>query len=79
MAKKEDFAHKGRKFTLEAFPIGYTGKSGCAIYPEGQTRGMAMFEPDAVFVHGKLVHYDSDDEAIQAGKDYIRGDFLYEQ
>lgn len=56
--------------------MGDTGKWGCAIYPEGKPPGFALFEPDAVYRHGRLSHFDSDDEAIAAGKFHIRTDFL---
>jgi len=73
---QEEFTHKGRKFTIEAFPIGDTGKWGCAIYPHGQLRGIALFEPDAVYKHGKLVDFLAPHEAISAGKSYVIGDLL---
>jgi hypothetical protein len=74
----EDFMHKGRQFSISSFPIGATGQFGCAIYPVGKFKGLALFEPDAVYKYGKLVHFDSEAEAIKAGKDYIRQDLLYD-
>ena len=73
---KEVFESAGREYTIEAFPIGGTGKWGCAVYPLHQSRGVALFEPDAEYVHGRLVHFDTDHEAVAGGKAYILTEFL---
>jgi hypothetical protein len=73
---KEVFVSAGREYTIEAFPIGGTGKWGCAVYPLRKSRGVALFEPDAEYVHGRLVHFDTDLEAVAGGKDYILTEFL---
>ena len=36
----------------------------------------ALFEPDAEYVHGRLVPFDSDRQAVAAGKAYILAEFL---
>jgi hypothetical protein len=73
---KEVFEYAGREYTIEAFPIGGTWKWGCAVYPRGQARGVALFEPDAEYVHGRLVPFDTDREAVAGGKAYILAEFL---
>jgi hypothetical protein len=70
------FVHKDREYTIESFPIGDTGQWGCAIYPPGSIRGVALFEPDAVYANGKLVGLASDAEAIEAGRFHISAEFL---
>jgi len=73
---KEVFESAGREYTIEAFRIGETGTWGCAVYPKNQSRGVALFEPDAEYVHGRLVPFDTDRQAVAAGKAYILAEFL---
>lgn len=73
---KEVFESAGREYTIEAFPIGDTGRWGCAVYPRHQARGVALFEPDAEYVHGRLVPFDTDRDAVAGGKAYILAEFL---
>ena len=73
---KEVFESAGREYTIEAFPIGGTGKWGCAVYPLSHARGVALFEPDAEYVHGRLVHFDTDGDVVAGGKAYILAEFL---
>lgn len=71
-----EFQYKDRKFSIATFPIGNSGQWGCSIYPYGSSRGLALFEPDAVFAQGKLVGLASEEEAIEAGRSYVRSEFL---
>jgi hypothetical protein len=73
---REVFESAGREYTIEAYSIGDTGKWGCAVYPRRQVRGIALFEPDAQFVQGRLVPFDTDREAVAGGKAYILAEFL---
>lgn len=73
---KEVFEAAGREYTIEAFRIGGTGQWGCAVYPLGHARGIALFEPDAEYVHGRLVPFNTDREAVAGGKAYILAEFL---
>ena len=73
---KEVFESAGREYTIEAFQIGDTEKWGCAVYPLGLARGIALFEPDAEFAHGRLVPFDTDRESVAGGKAYILAEFL---
>jgi hypothetical protein len=73
---KEVFESAGREYTIEAIPIGGSGKWGCAVYPRHQARGVALFESDAEYVHGRLAHFDTDREAVAGGKAYILAEFL---
>jgi hypothetical protein len=72
----EIFVHAGREYRIEAFPIGSTGAWGCAVYPKDQARGVALFEPDAEYVRGRLVPFATDREAVAGGRAYLLAEFL---
>ena len=72
----EAFEHAGREYRIEAFPIGGTGAWGCAVYPKGQARGVALFEPDAEYTRGRLVPFATEGEAVAGGKAYLLTEFL---
>jgi hypothetical protein len=74
---EEQFTHKGMTFDIETFPIaGKANKFGCGITRVGGTRGLVLCEPDAVKNNGRHSEFDSEAEAIFAGKAHIKTEFL---
>ncbi|MBX9677433.1 MAG: hypothetical protein K2X38_01630 [Gemmataceae bacterium] len=74
-------AKNGKKFDVCGLQVGT--KWWCVIYPTDATgkaiaRGLILAEPHAVQNHGPFVTFDTEDAAIQAGKNVIEQDFMNE-
>ena len=74
---QQSFTHKGMDFDIETFPIdGKPNKYGCVITRVGSPQRLVLCEPDAVKQHGRISEFDSEKEAIEAGKFHITTEFL---
>lgn len=70
------FVFMGQRFDIEPFPVPSTKKLGCAVYPEHEIGGFALTIPHATRNPGPLAEFDSEEEAIAAGRFHVMTDFL---